>query len=570
MSLRRPASAVLLALVLAACQEPTGTRPPLQPDAPAGAVAHIRCTVEVHPGTLSCAPAEPAVPGEVRAGMLTVGRQHQFVRLANTGNTYDADTGIFSITVTVQNLLAAAFGTADGSTASPLGVRVFFFTGPTPPVTVANADGTGIFTGPDQPYFQYSSLGGDGMLDPGEISEGKVWRFSTGGAASFSFSVYVQAEVISGVPYTLHFTQISTGETHGCGVEQQGVVYCWGSGTMGRGIVNDGSSVPRPILAPAGVSFTTTATGGYYTCALTTTGGAFCWGHVPGEVSAGEPGGNQLEPTELTLPPGVAFTQVAAGVGFACALDEDGAAYCWGGNGQGQLGNGTLLPVEAMTPEPVSMPAGVTFTSISATASHACALGSDAEVYCWGDGSFGQIGNGLGDFSNPSPTRVLRPQGEPGFSAVAAGGYHTCAVGLSGQGYCWGGGWLGQLGNGTAPNIGPTAPSAVQMPPGLTFTGIAAGQVHSCALGSDGQAYCWGEDQYAQLGNGPTTTANQLSPSAVEMPSGVTLTRIEASTIHSCAVSAGAAYCWGENHWAMLGDGTDTDRPAPVVVAGTR
>jgi alpha-tubulin suppressor-like RCC1 family protein len=562
----------LLLLALAACEEqPAGIRLPPRPDAPENAVARIQCTVDVRLAALACEQAGPgAEGGAARLAMLTVGGQHQYVRLANLGNVYDAQTGIFSTSVTVQNLLAAALGTADGSTASPLGVRVFFYTGPTAPVTVANADGTGLFTAPDQPYFQYFGLGGDGMLAPGEISEAKTWRFATNGAASFSFSVYVQAAVPDGAASTLHFTQISTGDMHSCGVEQRGMVYCWGSGAVGTGQSNSGSFVPRPILAPAGVSFRSTASGGHYTCALTTTGRVFCWGSAPGETSVGVPGSNRLEPQELTLPPGVAFTRLAAGVGFACALDEEGAAYCWGGNGQGQLGNGTLLPYEAMTPEPVSMPAGVTFTAISATASHACALGSDSEAYCWGHGSSGQIGNGLADFNNPSPTRVPRPQSEPGFSVVAAGGYHTCAVGLSGQGYCWGRGWVGQLGNGTAPDIGPAAPSPVQMPPGVTFTDIAAGQVHSCALGSDGKAYCWGEDLFGQLGNGPGLTANQLLPSAVQMPPGVAFTRVEGSSIHTCAWGTGAAYCWGENHFAMLGDGTDIDRPAPAVVAGTR
>jgi alpha-tubulin suppressor-like RCC1 family protein len=567
-------SAILL-LLLAACDEqPVATRSPLQPQAPSQAVAQLRCSVNVWEETLSCADTNPAVnAGDARLGLLTVGRQNHHVRLSNRANSYDAGTGVFTTLVTVQNLLATALGTADGVTVSPLGVRVFFATGPTAPVTIANPDGEGMFTAADQPYFQYSGLGGDGVLEPGEVSEGKYWRFVTNGAGAFSFTVYVQAEVDAAAPTTLHFEQISTGAMHSCAVTSDGDVYCWGSnpaGQLGRGTRGESPNVPLRILAPREVSFTTTASGNHYTCAVTTMGGVYCWGNGPGEMAAGMPGGDRLEPFAITMPPGVTFDRIAAGTGHVCALTPEGAAYCWGGNGQGQLGNGTLQPYEQPTPAPVAMPTGVAFMAISSQGPHTCALGSDGEVYCWGDGSHGQVGDGLRLLNNPMPTRAAMPQSERAFTAVAAGGAHSCAIGSSGMAYCWGNAWRGQLGIGSAPDEGRYAPVPVQMPQGVTFTGIWASSVHTCALASGGKAYCWGEDLYQQLGNGATLTSNQLTPSAVVMPAGVTFREISGHSIHGCAVTNGPAYCWGSNYFMSLGDGTQTDRAVPTVVAGTR
>lgn len=141
----------------------------------------MQCRVDVYQERVTCTDPPPATGGAVAD---VVGGQGAFMQLTNFGNSYDAATDIFSMTVTVQNLLATKYGTEDGSTVT--GVYVFFYQEPTAPVTVANEDGTGVFFSGAAEYFLYNQI-----LRPYEISDPKVWQFNVpDGVASFSFAVY--------------------------------------------------------------------------------------------------------------------------------------------------------------------------------------------------------------------------------------------------------------------------------------------------------------------------------------------------------------------------------------------
>lgn len=162
---------------------------PAQP-APGPLTTQLRCTVNVPGRTLECG---PGIGGGTGArGDLLVGGQNVYVKLRSTDVVYSAPT--LSANVSVQNLLAQAMGTTDGTTPAPTGVRVFFFSGPTTTggggnVTVQNATGTAVFTASGQPYFQY-----DGILAPGATSAAKPWQFQLDpGVITFSFSVLVSA-----------------------------------------------------------------------------------------------------------------------------------------------------------------------------------------------------------------------------------------------------------------------------------------------------------------------------------------------------------------------------------------
>jgi alpha-tubulin suppressor-like RCC1 family protein len=449
-------------------------------------------------------------------------------------------------------------------------VRVFFASGPTHGVTVGNATGQGVFLSSNADYFQY-----DVMLSPGQTSAGKPWIFNTNGASSFSFTVYVQAAVPTGADYTAHFSQVSGGAAHSCALTQAGKAYCWGSDGEGR--LGNGShpywsqAVPLPVEMPAGVSFTHISAGNAHTCALGSDSRAYCWGSdAQGQLGNGTTlTSGQISPVPVEMPAGVGFTSISARHHHTCALGSDSRAYCWGWDGFGQLGNGPTLTDNQPSPSPVQMPAEVSFTSIEAAAVHTCALGSDSRAYCWGSDTNGQLGNGTALGSQPFPSPVEMPP-EVSFFSIAPGAEHTCALGSDSRAYCWGSDSYGKLGDGTTLIGIRRSPSPVEMPAGVSFTGISAALHHTCAVGSDGPAYCWGQDDYGRLGNGTTLAADQHSPSQVEMPAGMSFTGIAASFYHTCAVGPGPAYCWGSNESRQVGDGTATNRAAPAVVAGTR
>jgi hypothetical protein len=146
-------------------------------------------------------------------------------------------------------------------------------------------------------------------------------------------------------------------------------------------------------------------------------------------------------------------------------------------------------------------------------------------------------------------------------SVVTAGYEHTCALKSDGTAYCWGDNEYGQLGDGTQDSRSLPTPVVTA----LRFTSILAGGWHSCGLTADGVAYCWGANSYGQVGDG--TTDN--SPTPLQVALGSTIVALTAGYEHTCALkSDGTAYCWGRNDGGQLGDGTETDRSTPTPIAG--
>lgn len=554
---------LFLAVLVSGCNELPVIAHDEQPTAPT-ALAVLMCRADAPTLTFSCSNA--ASQGGGARGVI-VGGQNHYVRLTSSGTAYDAGTDVLSTYITVQNLLLTALGTIDGTSADGQGVRVFFASGPTNGVTLANADGTGTFTASNQVFFRYMAELGHGMLQPGITSLAKTWRFNLNGAESFSFTVYVQASTPPGASYTTHFTTVTAGEIHNCALSSAGLVYCWGSdfsGQRGDGISTGAPRVPTPVAIPGGANVMQLVSGQHFSCVLTAAGTVYCWGSAPGYTTWG-----QFSPVELGLPPGVTFTTISAGGGHACGLDADGLAYCWGVDGGGQLGNGPEDIFEHTTPTAVVMPSGVRFTSLSAGGEHTCAIGTNYRAYCWGYGDWGQLGVGERVYKLDSPAQVVLPDFETGFASISAGAVHTCAIMLSGKAYCWGDDYEGELGDGPSLAVAQYGPSAVAAPEGTTFNAVSARVRSTCAVASNGTAYCWGDDTYGVLGNG-ATTGDQHSPSQVVAPPGVFFTGIETGGLHTCASSTGPAYCWGLSYWGVIGDGAETDRDHAVAVAGTR
>jgi alpha-tubulin suppressor-like RCC1 family protein len=305
-----------------------------------------------------------------------------------------------------------------------------------------------------------------------------------------------------------------------------------------------------------------------HTCALTSTGAAWCWGYnVVGQLGDNSDT-DRYTPVEVNLPGGVTgFTSLTAGSYHTCGLSNTGAAYCWGYNEFGQLGTDNYATPFSFTPVAVSLPNGVTgFVRIEAGDDHTCALTSTGAGYCWGRNVSGQLGNNS-QTDSYTPVAVSLPPGVTGFANLAAGMNHTCALASTGAAYCWGSGAFGQLGNNQL--VASFTPDAVVLPAGVTgFASLAADGNHTCGLSTMGQAHCWGRNFYGQLGI--NSTVNTQTPVAVSLPGGVTgFVRIAAGDDHTCAVTnTGAAYCWGQNNFGQVGDNSQTDRLTPQPVSG--
>jgi len=273
-------------------------------------------------------------------------------------------------------------------------------------------------------------------------------------------------------------------------------------------------------------------------------------------------------------------TAIAAGDVHTCVLLSDGKAQCWGFNFFGQLGNGTNI--DSLTPVTVlRSPGGPPLTGIVGLAAgehHTCALLSSGRSMCWGYNGNGQLGDGT-TTDSPTPVTVRSPQGGPALQGIRAiaidDGLSSCAVLTSGQARCWGNNAFGQLGDGTLTDS--PLPVTVMSAPGgralSNITQIAPGQSHTCARLGNGQARCWGNNAFGELGDG-TTTDSPTPVTVLSAPGGPALTDVTsvgAGFIHSCALlGSGQARCWGFNDFGSLGDGTTTTSPSPVAVIGAQ
>ena len=233
------------------------------------------------------------------------------------------------------------------------------------------------------------------------------------------------------------------------------------------------------------------------------------------------------------------YLAIATGGDHTCAVDQDGAAYCWGSNRDGELGTGDHE--DAFVPTRVK--SDVVFRDITAGASHSCALAEDGRVFCWGWQAFYQLGlSQSGDGTIPQQI-----ESDQRFTAVSAGAQHTCALALGGRVFCWGYNRHGQNGNGKTVTTVPPAPVVGD----FRATQISAGGDHTCALTTTRVAVCWGRNDYGQLGIG-SDTLGVHEPTAVK--TSLRFTAIDAGARHTCGIANELAYCWGSAIYGEIGD----------------
>ena len=285
---------------------------------------------------------------------------------------------------------------------------------------------------------------------------------------------------------------------------------------------------------------------------------ALSFGALGGTVVSAD----ELEPLASTE---VHFTELNGGANQNLAIGEDGKLYGWGFNGQGRVGDGTT----ENRLSPVILDAGsLAFTQVSAGNAHSLGLTADGDVYGWGAGTQGKLGDGTtADHLSPSPASGL--PAETTFVQVDAGKYHSLALSDAGQIYGWGANSRGQLGNGTTV-VDVPQPTLAPTPEGVAFVKIAGGEQHSVALAADGTVYSTGYNNSGQLGTGDTTASSVFVPVSFAgvLPEGVKIVDIAAgeSSFTLALADNGVVYGWGYNNNGQLGNGTTVNSSVPVAV----
>lgn len=322
---------------------------------------------------------------------------------------------------------------------------------------------------------------------------------------------------------------ITAGTSHSCSL-RNGSAYCWGSNANGQLGNSSTISSPAPVAVYtggvlSGVTLTQISAGNGFTCALASSGAAYCWGgNANGELGNNSTAQSNV-PVAVSTWSGNALIQISPGSNFTCALAGNGAAYCWGGGLSGQLGNNSLLQVDVpVAVNTAGVLAGKVLTQISAGANvnDVCALDSTGTVYCWGINLSGQLGNPDTGLNFKVPVAVQPPQG-----TISGGTTHACTI-RTGAARCWGDDTFGELGNNsTAQSNVPVAVTTSGALGGQTLIQVTVGNAFACALASTGAVYCWGNNVGGQLGNNSVTQSNvPVAVTTSGVLSGLTLTQL--------------------------------------------
>lgn len=343
---------------------------------------------------------------------------------------------------------------------------------------------------------------------------------------------------LCGAPAAPLIETISAGYAHTCALDPDGKAWCWGDGK--RLALGDSFAVvrrwPRPVDTP--LRFSEIAAGSNYTCALTPDGGVVCWG--TNEVVRTWPKPEPL-PRETGFP--VAGTRLTAGRRHACVLTRDHRALCWGWNVDGETGTGSSGIVSGLIATPTPVAGEHRFASLSAGFGFTCGITTAGRLLCWGSNVDGLLGNNrreqCGDVQpvacSSAPVEIPAPES---MRQVSSGTSHACAVGVSGNVYCWGANDHGQLGR-----VGPgvTVPQPVTVEGVERFANVSSGGIETCAISTTNVLYCWGADARS-------TRLTGLSPDEVRPRRVATGIRaVSLGQLHACAVTTDAVVrCWGD------------------------
>lgn len=305
---------------------------------------------------------------------------------------------------------------------------------------------------------------------------------------------------------------------------------------------------------------------------------------APGRTLIEASAGASRDTFRVVVTPDIAFTRVRARGLTTCALDVLGRPWCWGRALEGQLGRGEWVSMQEMDSVPALVRTSVRFADLANGGSHVCGLTSDGAAWCWGSGGRGQLGSepttNCTDIDGGPPTCAVVPQrvqGVPRLRLLSAGGSHTCGLATDGVAWCWGADAAGQLGDGDPSDAWGATPRPVAGT--LRFTTLSAGGAHTCGLATDHTAWCWGAANRGQLGDSTALPVNfstqPFQPGPRAVAGGGRYGAVAAAAFTTCAVdTAGTAWCWGfparSYHDGTQPDplGTSTTSNVPLTVSG--
>src|SRR3989339_1168946 len=302
---------------------------------------------------------------------------------------------------------------------------------------------------------------------------------------------------------------ISTGNLHTCGIRaNDSRVLCWGEGANGRlGDEGTGDNTV-PNITTDNSPYSSVSAGYQHTCGIRQNDSrVLCWGYGDfGQLGDGNSTSHNVLNPNLTTDSS-AYSSVSSGISsHTCGIRaNDSRVLCWGDSGSGKLGDGQAS-TDRTSPYPTTD--NSSYSSVSAGYSHTCGIRTnDSRILCWGQGDYGQLGDGSTSAHYSSDPNVTTDSSA--YANINAGDYHTCGIRANdSRVLCWGTGDDGQVGDGTSTErTNPTLTSDTSAYSSISAGGDnALGRSHTCGIrASDGRVLCWGDGGYYQTGDGGTT-----------------------------------------------------------------
>lgn len=287
-------------------------------------------------------------------------------------------------------------------------------------------------------------------------------RMGNGGTAGPSRTPYAVSTAFT-------WKEIDTAPGFTCAIKSDDTAYCWGSGSNGRLGTGNTSNQSSPTIVTGGYTWTKISTGSSHACGIRSNGAAYCWGDG-GQGRLGNAASSDSS-SPVLVSGGYTWIDISAGTSHTCGVRNDGQGFCWGNNTVNYfLGNGSLGDKD----QPYPIGGSLTLTKISSGNAHTCAIDNAGAAYCWGNGANGRLGNG-GTSTQSLPVSV---NGGIEFSEISAGSDTTCGLSTTGTAYCWGDGSGGGLGSGATSSV--SAPVLVAS--NMEWLTISAGQDLGCAI----------------------------------------------------------------------------------------
>jgi alpha-tubulin suppressor-like RCC1 family protein len=295
------------------------------------------------------------------------------------------------------------------------------------------------------------------------------------------------------------WVHVSAGSTHTCAITDEDDLYCWGNNASGQ--LGDGTTTSSSAPVHVGSGWSTVSAGGgaHFTCGVKTDGGLYCWGsNAAAVLGVGFGiGGEKKEPNLVVHEDGRTWLDVYAGDYHACAIDSEGALWCWSNSESGEKGTGVgnrdALPAKVDD---------ACWVQLSLASGATCAIRQDGQLLCFGNGYSARFGispesyrdNGSDKFGVPTETSLDRPT-----QSIAIGTFFGCAINRDESLWCWGGNEDGEAPFGYKKGNIPRV--QIDVGSSKTWTDIAVGWNHSCARSSTGELWCAGRNDLGQLGH---------------------------------------------------------------------